>query len=101
MTVTPSSAASDNIDSWIRSPYTDDDYLSTGKQQHPGNGVVADRDVNVTRFSVAKTAHSYDPRGVAAVCGSRVYSATINMRDAYSGHDMDTPRLEPNDGDCA
>ena len=36
-----------------------------------------------TRYSVAKTARSYDPDGVNAVKGSVVYSETEDMRDAY------------------
>ena len=36
-----------------------------------------------TRYSVAKTARSYDPDGVNAVKGSVVYSETSDMRDAY------------------
>jgi hypothetical protein len=35
------------------------------------------------RFSVAKTARSYDPDGVNAVKGSLVNSETQDMRDAY------------------
>ena len=35
------------------------------------------------RYSVAKTARSYDPDGVMAVKGSVVYSDTQDMRDAY------------------
>ena len=59
-----------------------------------------------TRFSVAKTARSYDPDGVNAVKGSVVYSETEDMRDAYHygtdvGGDVsdgpadDYARLEP------
>ena len=36
-----------------------------------------------TRYSVAKTAKSYDPDGVNAVKGSVVNSETQDMRDAY------------------
>ena len=36
-----------------------------------------------TRYSVAKTARSYDPDGVMAVKGSVVHSETEDMRDAY------------------
>ena len=36
-----------------------------------------------TRYSVAKTARSYDPAGVYAVKGSVVKSETQDMRDAY------------------
>ena len=36
-----------------------------------------------TRYSVAKTARSYDPDGVMAVKGSVVNSVTQDMRDAY------------------
>ena len=36
-----------------------------------------------TRYSVAKTAKSYDPQGVNAVIGSVVNSETQDMRDAY------------------
>ena len=36
-----------------------------------------------TRYSVAKTAKSYDPDGVNAVKGSVVNSVTQDMRDAY------------------
>ena len=55
----------------------------------PGNGVslsTADGD-EAQRFSVAKTSHSYDPAGLAAVCASRVYSLTPNMRQAYAAVD--------------
>ena len=89
------STAAQNIDTWIRSPYTDADYLSTGVQQHPGNGVVLDAANTVIRHSVAKTPHSYDPAGLAAVLGSTVYSVTPQMRSAYSGYDMDVDRLLP------
>ena len=95
------STAAQNIDTWIRAPYTTADYLSTGIQQHPGNGVVEDAANTVIRFSVAKTPHSYDPAGLAAVCGSKVYSVTPQMRSAYAGYDMDVDRLAPNTGTCA
>ena len=36
-----------------------------------------------TRYSVAKTARSYDPACVNAVLGSVVNSETQDMRDAY------------------
>ena len=109
------------IDSWIRAPYTDDGWLSytmnqdgTTAQQHPGNGVslsTADGD-EAQRFSVAKTMKSYDPLGVNALCGSRVYSLTPNMRQAYAAsveggativgaRDLDRDRLPRTDGDCA
>ena len=59
-----------------------------------------------TRYSVAKTAKSYDPDGVNAVKGSVVYSETEDMRDAYhygtdvggdvsDGPAPDFARLEP------
>ena len=89
------STALQNIDTWIRAPYTDADYLSTGVQQHPGNGVVLDPANTVDRHSVAKTQHSNDPRGVNAIVGSSVYSSTPNMRSAYSGYDMDVDQLTP------
>ena len=52
------------------------------------------------------------PMGLAAVCGSKVYSLTPNMRQAYAAsveggatitgaRDLDRERLEPNTGDCA
>ena len=42
-----------------------------------------------TRYSVAKTAKSYDPDGVNAVKGSVVNSETQDMRDAYYyGHPL-------------
>ena len=92
----------ETIDSWIRSPYTDADYLSTGVQQHPGNGVsVSTADgKEAKRFSVAKTVRSYSVNGLAAVKGSTVYSLTPNMRQAYSGagtgaRSLDRPRLKP------
>ena len=104
------------IDSWIRSPYTDDGWLSytmnqdgTTEQQHPGNGIslsTADG-AEAQRFSVAKTQHSYDPAGLSVVCASRVYSLTPNMRQAYAAagitgaRSLDRPRLSPNTGDCA
>ena len=60
-----------------------------------------------TRYSVAKTARSYDPAGVNAVLGSVVHSETQDMRDCYyygdgtvpgdvsAGPAPDFPRLEP------
>ena len=59
-----------------------------------------------TRYSVSKTARSYDPDGVNAVKGSVVYSETEDMRDAYhygtsvggdvsDGPAPDFARLEP------
>jgi hypothetical protein len=59
-----------------------------------------------TRFSVAKTAKSYDPRGVYAVLGSVVKSETQDMRSAYrygtsvggdvsNGPAANTTRLNP------
>ena len=59
-----------------------------------------------TRYSVAKTARSYDPDGVNAVKGSVVFSETQDMRDCYHygtdvGGDVsdgpadDYARLEP------
>ena len=59
-----------------------------------------------TRYSVAKTARSYDPDGVNAVKGSVVHSETQDMRDCYyygtgvggdvsDGPAPDFPRLEP------
>jgi hypothetical protein len=43
------------------------------------------------RYSVAKTARSYDPDGVMAVKGSVVYSETHDMRDAYHYGDGTVP----------
>ena len=106
------------IDSWIRAPYTDDGWLSytmnqdgTTAQQHPGNGVslsTADGD-EAQRFSVAKTSHSYSPNGLNEPlrCGSRVYSLTPNMRQAYAAagiagaRSLDRPRLGSTAGACA
>ena len=92
-------------DSWLRAPYTTSGYLSTGVQQHPGNGVSFDPANQAQRFSVAKTQHSYDPKGLAAVVSSPVYSLTPNMRQAYAastdgssnngGRDLDRDRLLP------
>ena len=60
-----------------------------------------------TRYSVAKTARSYDPDGVNAVKGSVVNSVTQDMRDCYhygdgtvpgdvsAGPAPDFPQLEP------
>ena len=88
----------------------------TGVQQHPGNGVslsTADGDEAI-RFSVAKTSHSYSPNGLNEPlrCGSRVYSMTPNMRQAYAAVDadgnvivgaqsLDRPRLASTAGACA
>ena len=44
-----------------------------------------------TRYSVAKTAKSYDPAGVMAVKGSVVNSETQDMRDAYYYGDGTVP----------
>ena len=109
------------IDTWIREPYTDAGWLSyvangaaDQGQTHPGNGVslsTADGD-EAQRFSVAKTMKSYNPLGVNALCGSRVYSLTPNMRQAYAAsveggavivgaRDLDRDRLLRTDGDCA
>ena len=44
-----------------------------------------------TRYSVAKTARSYDPAGVNAVLGSVVNSVTQDMRDAYHYGDGTVP----------
>ena len=65
-----------------------------------------------TRYSVAKTAKSYSPLGLAVVCGSKVKSETQNMTGAYyygtgvggdvnNGPAPNTPRLAPSSGDCA
>ena len=65
----------------------------------------------VTRYSVAKTQKSYDPAGVDAVCGSKVYSETHDLRDCYyygtsvGGDVSDAPapdfaRLDPKTGAC-
>ena len=85
------STQAQNIDSWLRAPYTDDGWLSytanqdgTTEQQHPGNGVVLDAANTVERRSVAKTQRSYDVDGVNAINGSTVFSVTVNMRQAYA-----------------
>ena len=44
-----------------------------------------------TRYSVAKTARSYDPDGVNAVKGSVVHSETQDMRDCYYYGDGTVP----------
>ena len=44
-----------------------------------------------TRYSVAKTARSYDPDGVMAVKGSVVHSVTQDMRDCYYYGDGTVP----------
>ena len=65
-----------------------------------------------TRFSVAKTQKGYSPLGLAADCGSKVFSETQNMTGAYyygtdvggdvnNGPAPNTPRLAPTGGDCA
>jgi hypothetical protein len=83
----------------------------TGVQQHPGNGVslsTADGG-EAQRFSVAKTSHSYSPNGLneATRCGSRIYSLTPNMRQAYAAagiagaRSLDRPRLASTAGACA
>ena len=90
------SAKADNKDTWIQSPYTTESYLSyTTQQQHPGNGVVKDASNTVIRYSVAKTAHGYSTKGLAAVVSSAVYSETPQMRSAYCCYDMDVDRLTP------
>ena len=63
----------------------------------------------VTRYSVAKTQKAY---GGDPTCGSKVYSETQDLRDAYhygtsvGGDVSDAPaedldRVAPNTGDCA
>ena len=63
----------------------------------------------VTRYSVAKTEKAY---GGDPTCGSKVYSETADLRDAYyygtsvGGDVSDAPaedldRLAPKTGDCA
>ena len=58
------------------------------------------------RYSVAKTAKSYDPAGLNAVLGSTVFSETQDMRSSYfygtsvggdvsNGPAPNTPRLAP------
>jgi hypothetical protein len=44
-----------------------------------------------TRYSVAKTAKSYDPDGVNAVKGSVVHSETQDLRDCYYYGDGSVP----------
>ena len=87
--------AAQNIDTWVRAPYTTEDYLSTGVQQHPGNGVVTVTGAaqKVIRHSVAKTQKSYNVDGVMAIAGSQVESQTWQMRQAYPGVDMDVDQL--------
>ena len=87
------STAAQNIDTWIRAPYTDANYLSTGVQQHPGNGVVNVAANTVVRHSVAKTQKSYNVDGVMAIAGSLVVSVTPQMRAAYPAFDMDVDQL--------
>ena len=64
----------------------------------------------VTRYSVAKTQDSCS--SPSTTCGSKVYSETADMRDAYyygtsvGGDVSDAPapdfaRLAPKTGDCA
>ena len=89
------STAAQNTDTWVQAPYTTANYLSTGVQQHPGNGVVKNAANTVIRYSVAKTAHGYSPKGLAAVVSSKVYSETPQMRSAYCCYDMDVDRLLP------
>ena len=50
-----------------------------------------------TRYSVAKTARSYDPAGVNAVLGSVVNSVTQDMRDAYHYGGSTTDGSDPAD----
>ena len=107
------STPAQNIDTWLRAPYTDAGYLSytqdqtgTESQQHPGNGVVLDAANTVERFSVAKTQKSYDVDGVDAIEGSGVFSVTVNMRQAYASQNnagaitgargQDRAQLQPN-----
>ena len=87
------STAAQNIDAWVRAPYTTADFLSTGVQQHPGPGVVNDAANTVVRHSVAKTQKSYNVDGVMAIAGSTVVSVTPQMRSAYSALSQDTPQL--------
>ena len=85
------STPAQNIDTWLRAPYTDAGYLSytqdqtgTESQQHPGNGVVL---TQLTLWFVSpllKTQRSYDVDGVMAINGSTVQSVTLNMRQAYA-----------------
>ena len=80
-------------ESWIQAPYTDADYLSTGVQQHPGNGVAVDAAGVVTvasRFSVARTRRGY----VTNTPASTVYSMTPGLRQAYGGTVGTTPDLD-------
>ena len=51
----------------------------------------------VTRYSVAKTQKSYDPAGVDAVCGSKVYSETHDLRDCYYYGGSTTDGSDPAD----
>jgi hypothetical protein len=97
------STAAQNIDTWLRAPYTDAGWLSyvangagTQGQTQQGNGVVLDRANTVVRHSVAKTQKSYNIDGVMAIRGSLVNSETPNMRSAYPGYDMDVDQLLPN-----
>ena len=80
-------------ETWIQAPYTDADYLSTGVQQHPGNGVAVDAlgvATVATRYSVAKTRRGY----CTDTPGSGVYSLTPGMRQAYGGTSGTTPDID-------
>ena len=75
-------------DTWLQAPYTDANYLSTGIQQHPGNGVAVAADGSVLvaeRFSVSQTADGGTPSGVK--------SLTPGMRQAYGGTTGTTPDI--------
>jgi len=50
-----------------------------------------------TRYSVAKTARSYDPAGLGVVLGSPVYSETADMRSAYYYGGSTTDGSDPTD----
>lgn len=80
-------------ETWIQAPYTNAGYLSTGVQQHPGNGVAVDGSGVVqvaTRYSVAKTRRGY----CTDTPGSSVYSLTPGMRQAYGGTAGTTPDID-------
>ena len=80
-------------ETWIQAPYTTPNYLSTGVQQHPGNGVAVDGSGVVQtakRYSVAKTRRGY----CTDITGSSVYSLTPGMRQAYGGTSGTTPDLD-------
>ena len=58
----------------------------------------------ITRYSVAKTQRSYNPSGVKAVKGSKVFSSTEawgttatnkGLTMSYAGPVVGTPRLKP------